>query len=137
MKKLISGIVLIAIVVLISISLFNTKNDKLIFVCSEENDLYSAIVNSNGEYPRVASADKALEMAAPGSGLLILADNYPDQKVVLPEDFYDKVEKKKLRVYIEFPDSLPVDFIFKQNLNIKKHEKSTFIDCKHYCFRLQ
>lgn len=107
LKKIISGIVLIAILVLISISLFNTKNDKLIFVCSEDNDLYSTIVNSNGEYPRVASADEALEMAAPGSGILILADNYPDQKVFLPEDFYDKVEKKKLRVYIEFPDSLP------------------------------
>ena len=107
LKKLISGIVLIAILVVISISIFNTKNDKLIFVCSEDNDLYSNIVNSNGEYPRVASADKALEMAAPGSGILILADNYPDQKVFLPEDFYDKVEKKRLRVYIEFPDSLP------------------------------
>jgi hypothetical protein len=64
-------------------------------------------VNSNGEYLRVASADKALEMAAPGSGLLILADNYPEQKVVLSEDFFNKAKNKKLRMYIEFPDSLP------------------------------
>ena len=107
MKKLFAGIVLIAMIVVISISLINTKNDKLIFVCKKDNDLYSAIVDSDGEFQRIASADKAVEMAAPGSGILILADNYPNQKVVLPKDFFDKVKSKKLRVYIEFPDSLP------------------------------
>ncbi len=107
MQKLIINIVLIAITGLIFPGLINTKNDKLIFVCNEDNDLYSAIVDSDGEYRRMSSADEAVEIAEPGSGILILADNYPEQKVVLPEDFFDRVKNKNIRVYIEFPDDLP------------------------------
>jgi len=106
MKNIIIGIFKIVIIAFIFISCKDNINDKLLFVCNEDNDLYNSLIDSD-EYHRFSSADKAVEMAAPGSGILVLADNYPDQKVILSEDFFDHIKNKKLRVYIEFPDSLP------------------------------
>ena len=84
-----------------------SKTGKLIFVCSENNDLYNALVDSKEEYQRFSSADQAIEAATTGSGILVLSDNYPYKKVTLSDDFFEKVKKKKIRLYIEFPASLP------------------------------
>jgi len=107
MRKQIVGIITVAIFVIASVSFGNDKYDKLIFVCNKDNDLYSTITTSGREYLRVASANDAVEMATTGSGILVLANNYPEKKVDLPERFFERINDKNLRVYIEFPDSLP------------------------------
>ncbi len=107
MKKLMAGAILMAITGWIYLNTCSAGNGHLIFVCTEHNDLYRAVGNAGVKYPRVMSAMDAAEMALPGSGILILADRYPKQKVVLEKEFFPLAKDKKLRVYIEFPDSLP------------------------------
>lgn len=107
MKKLFGGLIFVLIVVWISFSLIPLKNGKLVFVCKENNDLFIAFKNSNINYKRVSSVEDALEMAEVGSGILVLADDYPEHKVVLPDSFFDRAKDKELRVFIEFPDRLP------------------------------
>jgi len=107
MKKLSNEILIIIMSVLALWGCSNNSNGKLIFVCSEENDLYQAMVESNGEFMRFSSAEKAIDAAEEGSGILVLADNYPAEKIVLPDGFFKKAESKNIKLYIEFPDSLP------------------------------
>ena len=105
-KNIFVGILLI----FVSISLIgysNQRNDKLIFVCSEDNDLYNAIVDSKERYQRFSSAIKAIDVAKDGSGILVLADNYPEKTVSLSDEFFEKAKNKNVRLYIEYPDNLP------------------------------
>ena len=107
MRKLNTGMALIVMSMLLLFGCGNKTNEKLIFVCSEENDLYQAVVESNGDFQRFSSAEEAIEVALEESGILVLADNYPAEKVVLPDGFFEKAEAKNIRLYIEFPDNLP------------------------------
>lgn len=107
MKKIITFTFQIAIITLLSISCSNDPNDKIIFVCNEDNDLYRAMVESKGKFQRFSSADKAIDAAEEESGILFLADNYPAEKVVLPDELFEKAESKNVKLYIEFPDNLP------------------------------
>ena len=45
--------------------------------------------------------------AAPGSAVLILADKYPSKTTDLPTRFWAEAKQKRLRVYVEYPSSLP------------------------------
>jgi len=96
--------------IIISILLFSCndqRNDKLIFVCDEDNDLYNAVIDSKEKYQRFSSASKAINAAKDGAGILVLADNYPEEKVVLSDAFFERVKSKNIRLYIEYPNSLP------------------------------
>lgn len=106
-QKTIKYTLQIVVIVLLSISCSNNPNDKLIFVCDEDNDLYRAMVETNGEYQRFTSAKEALEIAAPRSGIFVLADNYPNKKVLIPNGFFEKAKAKSIKLYVEFPDTLP------------------------------
>ncbi len=78
----------------------------LVFSCSPNNDLYAAICRSVGEAPRYDTAFEAVENAAPGSGVLILADGYPDSRTSVTPSLLARARDKRLRLYVEFPDSL-------------------------------
>jgi hypothetical protein len=107
MRKLISWVIFITLSLLLNVSCGNVTKDNLIFVCDKNNDLYTAIVEAGGKYQRFTSTVEAVDKAAPGSGLLVLADHYPDQKVVPGKDFFRMVKDKNLNIYLEFPDTLP------------------------------
>jgi hypothetical protein len=107
MKRLFNEILLLILSVSAFFGCSVKSNDEIIFVCSEENDLYHATVESYGEFPRFSSAEKAIDAAAEGTGIFVLADNYPAEKVVLPDGFFKAAESKNIKLYIEFPDSLP------------------------------
>ncbi|MBN4048497.1 hypothetical protein JYU17_00835, partial [Flavobacteriaceae bacterium AH-315-O20] len=92
------------------------KSDKLIFVCSEDNDLYNAIIDSKEKYSRFSSANEAINAAKDGAGILVLADNYPKEKVNLSDKFFEKAKSKNIKLYIEYPSNLP-------NLKIGKIQK--------------
>ncbi len=104
----------ITFLILLSLSLITgcgTGNEKpgkdIIFVCNQGNDLFRAASGSMGDFQRYDAPEKALENATPGTGILVLADGYPMNKVGLPDGFFEKAGNKNLRVYIEYPDSLP------------------------------
>jgi hypothetical protein len=77
----------------------------LTFCCSPSNDLYVAL--GKPAPPRFTTPAAAIEHAAPGSAVLLLADAYPEHTTsVLPEDFA-RAEAKGLRLFIEYPAAVP------------------------------
>jgi len=56
---------------------------------------------------RYNSPEKAIRKADKGSGVMILADNYPYQTTELDASLFEKAKEKNLRLYVEFPSYLP------------------------------
>ena len=79
----------------------------LVFACVADNDLYRIITADGKNYPRFDAPSEAVEKAATGSGVLILADAYPRQTTPLSRALFDAAAAKHLRLYVEFPASLP------------------------------
>ena len=79
----------------------------LVFCCAADNDLFRVMSAGGTNYPRYDSATKAVEQAAPGAGVLVLADGYPATATAVDEAVFEQAETKGLRLYIEYPASLP------------------------------
>jgi len=77
----------------------------LTFCCSAQNDLYLAL--GKERYPRFAAPLAAIESAAPGSAVLLLADNYPARQTALDAAGFDLARQKKLRLFVEYPAAVP------------------------------
>jgi hypothetical protein len=75
--------------------------------CSPENDLYRALVESGLRTSRCDAVSEALRRAAPGSGVLLLCDQYPDQRLRLPSDLHEHAVERKLRIYVEYAAPVP------------------------------
>jgi hypothetical protein len=75
--------------------------------CSPENDLYRVLAASGLPCPRFATADEAVRAAPAGSGVLALADGYPDQPTAITPAAFDEAVRKRLRLYVEYPERLP------------------------------
>ncbi|PWU08056.1 MAG: hypothetical protein C5B50_30285 [Verrucomicrobia bacterium] len=76
----------------------------LVFSCASTNDLYIAL---NHAFPRFTSPRDAIQKAVPGSAVLLLADNYPAKRLTLDPDLFAQARTKELRLFIEYPDSIP------------------------------
>jgi hypothetical protein len=76
----------------------------LTLCCSAGNDLYLALEGSR--LRRFDTPAAAIEKAEPGSGVLLLADGYPAQRVSLDAAGFALAEQKQLRVFIEYPASV-------------------------------
>lgn len=107
MKKRILKTIIIILNLIFLIGCSTKNNNNLIFVCEPDNDLYKTMVSSNGNYQRFSSTEEAIESALPNSAMLVLADGYPDKKTNLPDIFFNQIETKNIKLYIEFPNSLP------------------------------
>ncbi len=77
------------------------------FCCAGNNDLYLSLARAGEKYPRYPNAAEALKSAAPDTAVLILADNYPAQTVLVSVEDFALAAKKNLRLYLEYPDSVP------------------------------
>jgi hypothetical protein len=97
--------------VLLSVFLFNgctsNRQNKLYLSCREENDLYRVLIDNNILCLRFDTPAEAVEMAANGSGVYLLADGYPDKTTQVDSLLFEKAKKKNLRLYIEYPSYLP------------------------------
>jgi hypothetical protein len=79
----------------------------LVFCCEADNDLYR-VARANGlTAVRSDSATAAIGVARAGWGVLILADGYPEKTTLIDQAVLDRAAKKKLRLYVEYPASLP------------------------------
>jgi drug/metabolite transporter (DMT)-like permease len=79
----------------------------LVFCCQAGNDLYRAIGGEKIGSPRFATPVEAVQAAAEGAGVLLLADGYPEKRTVVAPAVLDQATKKHLRLYVEFPADLP------------------------------
>ena len=77
----------------------------LTFCCSAQNDLYLAL--GKARYPRFETPLAAIQNAAPGSGVLLLADDYPTRRTTLDTAGFDLARQKDLRLFIEYPATVP------------------------------
>ncbi len=76
-------------------------------VCSPENDLFRILAASDQPCPRFATADEAVRAAPESSGVLVLADGYPERTTPLAPAVFDEAARKQLRLYVEYPEWLP------------------------------
>ena len=79
----------------------------LVFSCSAANDLYVLLASSAASLPRYDTPDQAVAESAPGSGILILAESYPDTPTAVSAAIFRTATEKRLRLYIEFPSLVP------------------------------
>ncbi|NOY61089.1 MAG: hypothetical protein GXO75_19430 [Calditrichaeota bacterium] len=105
MKKYSTLLLLLAVV--INFQCARTPSQKLVFSCSSDNDLYRVATDNGIPSKRYDSPKQAVESAANGSGVLILADNYPIKTTAIDSAVYELAVKKNLRLYVEFPLQLP------------------------------
>src|SRR5688500_1885720 len=84
---------------------------KLTFACEPANDLYQAVeagADAGGRKPqRFDSAAEAVSAAPDGTGVLIPAAGYPNTRTTIDADTLAAARRKRLRLFIEFPESLP------------------------------
>jgi hypothetical protein len=71
------------------------------------NDLVEVLRERNIGCETTQNFAELARDATPGSPVLILADEYPDKPTRIPGEFWDQAKQKQLRVYVEFPSSLP------------------------------
>ena len=79
----------------------------LYFSCNEKNDLYRVATSSGISCFRYKDAREAVSHTPPDSVLLVLADGYPSEATPIDSNVFREAAKKRLRLYIEFPSSLP------------------------------
>lgn len=79
----------------------------LTFACEAVNDLYVAVKASGFRCRRYDTPSQAIEKAPPDSGVLLLADGYPAARLAVGPALMRRAEEKRLRLYIEYPESLP------------------------------
>lgn len=79
----------------------------LTFCCSPQNDLYLALNTPGANLPRYDTPTDAADRAPEGTALLVLADAYPSRRTPLNETFFATATKKQLRLYLEFPSTVP------------------------------
>ncbi len=80
---------------------------QLVFCCADSNDLFRVMTAAGAAYPRFDSPEEAIEEAPPKAGVFLLADSYPDRATRVTPATLRRAAKKRLRLYIEYPASLP------------------------------
>ncbi|NQU22710.1 MAG: hypothetical protein HQ567_15645 [Candidatus Nealsonbacteria bacterium] len=105
-------IVLTPFLVVALLSLIATAraaDDRLnvVFCCDTQNDLYRAMTADGTSYPRHDSAKEAIDAAGASAAVLILADGYPQKTTRIDPTAFERAAKKRLRLYVEYPASLP------------------------------
>src|SRR5579863_1222378 len=79
----------------------------LVFSCSASNDLYKLLASGPVPLRRYQTPQEAVAQSAPGSGVLVLAEGYPEKATELGTGIFRMATEKRLRLYIEFPSLVP------------------------------
>src|SRR5690242_17565254 len=75
-------------------------------VCgSADNDLVKALPADR--FTRATTPAEAIDRAADGDGVLLLADRYPDRLTDVRDADWDRAGAKHLRLYVEYPGIIP------------------------------
>jgi len=79
---------------------------RLTCVCRADNDLFVALGQSGYAVARADDPTAGVAAAAPGSGLLLLADDYPAAGPAVPAELLAAAAAKQLKLFVEFPAAL-------------------------------
>ena len=85
----------------------NKSQPKVLLSCKSDNDLYLTLKKNHFQCTRYNSPEEVIKSAAENSGILILADGYPDKTTEISTTLLEIARSKKLRLYVEYPSSLP------------------------------
>ena len=93
-------ILLTALLIVFVLQVNGTKNQYTISLsCKTDNDLYFVLKENKVACERYDSPEEAINKAAEGTGVLILADGYPANTTIIDASLYEKASRKKLRLY--------------------------------------
>lgn len=98
---------LAAMALMLCTPLIAAQTHKLVFSCKPDNDLFKVASASGVPVERFDSPEKAITFATSKSGVLLLADGYPTTRTVVSESLLKQARNKDLRLFIEYPESLP------------------------------
>lgn len=84
----------------------SNSSTTLHIVADQDNDLFKMLSKTPYTSVRYEDVNEALKNVPENGKLIVLALNYPEEKTVLPSDFYEIAKTKKLNVYVEFPNLL-------------------------------
>ena len=85
----------------------STAPQKTISFCgSNENDLYKVLKKENFYIKTYMAPEDAIKNAPAGTGVFLIADGYPEKKNFITPEAISLAKEKKLRLYIEYPQSL-------------------------------
>lgn len=84
-----------------------TEKIDIILSCNESNDLYKVLKENKIHCIRYNTPEEAINNAAQGSAVMILADDYPVKTTQMDSYLFEKAGFKNLRLYVEFPSSIP------------------------------
>ncbi|MDP1563269.1 MAG: hypothetical protein Q8M16_17955 [Pirellulaceae bacterium] len=76
-------------------------------VARADNDLVRVLADAGATIERFDDAVEAVNQAPDGSGLLVLADRYPQQTTPLSAEWFELARNKQLRLYVEYPSLVP------------------------------
>lgn len=114
-----TGLYFIIFILSITFSL----NAQTITICaSPDNDLFVLLQNEGFQTVRYDTPEEAVEQAGPGASVIITARDYPCKRVQLPASLYKMINKKRLRVYLEYPESLQ-DIRVSDSVHVGKLER--------------
>ncbi|MCK5834979.1 MAG: discoidin domain-containing protein [Lentisphaeria bacterium] len=104
MKKL---SLLLLLIVGVGCNVFSSTRKDVHIYSKQKNDL-CVYLQGDAKLNCLIYSDvnKLLSKAKTGDSILILAKNYPLKKVDLPKDFYTTVKRKKLKAFVEFPNTI-------------------------------
>jgi hypothetical protein len=88
-------------------ALASSKETQVIFCGSTKNDLYKLLDKEKIKIKRYNSPAIAIAAASRGAAVFIVADSYPDAKVEISPALLKAAKDKQLKLYIEYPASLP------------------------------
>jgi|WetSurMetagenome_2_1015567.scaffolds.fasta_scaffold01101_10 hypothetical protein len=85
----------------------NRKEHTVISIsCKADNDLYITLKENNISCTRYNSPEEAVNKAPERSGVMILADGYPEKTTLIDSSLFEKAHTKKLRLFVEYPSYL-------------------------------
>ena len=79
---------------------------RLVFCCQVDNDLLRVLGENEIHCPYYDTPAEAVGKAPVGSGVLILADGYPEHTTTIEPAILDAATAKGLRLYVEYPTQL-------------------------------
>lgn len=84
-----------------------SKGVEITLSCTPKNDLFIALTAAGLKLARHDTPAQAIAAAPPASAVLLLADEYPMNRVPLSEELFRAAAERNLRLYAEFPTYAP------------------------------
>jgi hypothetical protein len=80
---------------------------RVALACKAGNDIHRVLQNSGLTWPRFDDPAEAVEAAAQGTGVMILADGDSAQTIPLSGALFKRAASKRLRLFVEYPSFVP------------------------------